>query len=237
MAELIKIILDSSSGFSMPDEKKVSTFLNHYSYQLARKNIDAFAAVDHIYCDGILLCLFFRLLGFPVERKSFDMTSVAPEVFADAEARGLSLALIGGKPGVVEAARDQFLKSFPNLHVVFLHSGFFDGKAERDAVIDQVCKLSPSIVICGMGTPLQETFLSDLCAGGWNGAGYTCGGFFHQTAQGGVDYYPAWMDRLNLRWLYRIYDEPKLISRYTVDVFGFLRCFFTDYRALKKKSR
>lgn len=48
MAELIKIILDSSSGFSMPGEKKVSTFLNHYSYQIARRNIDAFAAVDHI---------------------------------------------------------------------------------------------------------------------------------------------------------------------------------------------
>lgn len=236
MAELIKIVLDSASGFSMPGEKKVSTFLNHYSYQVARRNIGAFAAVDHIYCDGILLCLFFRLLGYPVERKSFDMTSVAPEVFAYAENRGLSVALVGGEPGVVEVARDRFLERFPNLHLVYSHSGFFNGKVERDAVIDQLCNLSPQIVICGMGTPHQEQFLSDLRAAGWDGAGYTCGGFFHQTAHGGMDYYPAWMDRLNLRWLYRIYDEPKLISRYTVDVFGFLRCFLTDYRAFRGKS-
>lgn len=236
MAKLIKIVLDSTSGFAMPGERKISTFLNHYSYQVARRNMDAFAAVDHIYCDGILLCLFFRLLGYPVERLSFDMTSVAPEVFADAETRGLSVALVGGEPGVADTARDRFLERFPNLHVVFSHSGFFNGKVDRDAVIDQLCEISPSIVVCGMGTPHQERFLSDLRAGGWTGAGYTCGGFFHQTADGGMDYYPAWMDKLNLRWLYRIYDEPKLITRYTVDVFGFLRCFLRDYRAFRRKS-
>ena len=67
-----------------------------------------------------------------------------------------------------------------------------------------------------MGTPKQEEFLLDLSQAGWKGTGYTCGGFLHQTAQN-IKYYPKWIDLFNLRAIYRIYDEPRLIKRYMLE--------------------
>ena len=93
--------------------------------------------------------------------------------------------------------------------------------------IEIILALKPSIVVVGMGTPRQEQFLVDLKEAGYNGTGYTCGGFFHQTA-GKMDYYPNWADKFHLRWLYRIIDEPKLFKRYTVDYSWFLVVFLYD---------
>ena len=63
---------------------------------------------------------------------------------------------------------------------------------------------------------MQEQFLIDLQKSGWQGVGYTCGGFLHQTAKG-IQYYPKWVNRLGLRAFYRMYDEPQLIKRYFIE--------------------
>ncbi|MEC7527357.1 MAG: glycosyltransferase, partial [Bacteroidota bacterium] len=53
-------------------------------------------------------------------------------------------------------------------------------------------------------------------------------GFLHQSFQN-TDYYPNWVNKLNVRWLYRIYNEPKLIKRYTIDYSWFLVVFMYDW--------
>jgi N-acetylglucosaminyldiphosphoundecaprenol N-acetyl-beta-D-mannosaminyltransferase len=79
-----------------------------------------------------------------------------------------------------------------------------------------------------MGSPNQENFLIELANEGWNGSGYTCGGFFHQTSKKGIQYYPTWCDKYNLRWMYRMYDEPKLIKRYVWHYPIFIFIFIFD---------
>ena len=93
--------------------------------------------------------------------------------------------------------------------------------------------LNPDIVICGMGTPLQEHFLADLQKLGWGGIGYTCGGFLHQTARD-IQYYPEWIDKYNIRWIYRIYDEPKLFKRYFWEYPKFFVYFIYDFYQYRK---
>ena len=77
-----------------------------------------------------------------------------------------------------------------------------------------------------MGVPLQERFLLQLTDAGWNGVGITCGGFLDQLSQG-VQYYPGWINSLNLRWAYRLMREPgRLWRRYLLDYpkFGIAVC-------------
>ena len=71
----------------------------------------------------------------------------------------------------------------------------------------------PNIVIAGMGSPLQEHFLISLRKKGWGGLGFTCGAFIKQTAKN-INYYPKVFDKFHFRWLYRLFDEPKLFGRY-----------------------
>ena len=62
------------------DALKITTFLNPFSYVLARKNNSQLKAFN-IKIDGGILVLILNLFGFNCKRKSFDMTSLAPEVF------------------------------------------------------------------------------------------------------------------------------------------------------------
>jgi len=211
---------------------KLLTFLNPYSYLLARKEKELFEKFN-IFIDGMLLVKVLNLFGFKnIERQSFDMTSLAPIVFKKAIKENQTLYFIGTKPVIIDKAIKNILKDFPELNVVGFRDGYIQDN-ERKSLYQNIKTLNPDIVICGMGTPLQEQFLVDLQKTGWDGIGYTCGGFLHQTARN-IQYYPKWIDKYNIRWIYRIYDEPKLFKRYFWEYPKFFGYFVYDFYKLKK---
>lgn len=203
------------------------SFLNPYSYILVRKNQTLLEGLDVYLIDGAFLCMALRLfMGKVVERVSFDMTSLAPIIFKDASENENTIYFVGSKQEEIDDAIKQIKDNYPQLKIPRYRNGYFNGD-EREQELARLVEEAPDIVVVGMGTPLQEQFLIDLRSRGWKGTGFTCGGFLHQTAKG-IQYYPKWMDKLNLRWLYRIYDEPKLFKRYTVDYSKFVFLFLYD---------
>ena len=196
------------------NNNKLITFLNPYSYLLFRKNLPLFSKLDIIYIDGILLIFLLRLFSIRSYRFSFDMTSLAPLVFEDAINHNKKIYFVGSKQEEILEFIDKIKKEYPQLNVIGFRNGYFNEQTKKES-IEEIFLLQPDIVISGMGTPFQEQFILDLKEAGWNGTGYTCGGFFHQTAKN-ITYYPKIFDTLHLRWLYRIYDEPKLLRRYIV---------------------
>jgi len=208
---LFRKIINSSS---LPSEGLV-TFLNPYSYLVVRKDrvIDGF---DVVFVDGISMVLLLALFGIKVKRKSFDMTSVAFEFFGNCASSPKRVALIGSTDSDILAFKNSISGNFPGVDFVYARNGFFVTEDDYLKCIFDTVSLNPDVVICGMGAQKQESFLMDLKNHGWNGLGITCGGFIHQTAAKGVSYYPHVLDKLNLRWLYRIFDEPKLIKRYFI---------------------
>lgn len=194
----------------------LNTFINPFSYLILRKKDVTVRGMDAVLIDGQLLIVFFKLLGVSgLKRKSFDMTSLATEVFDWATENSKTIYLVGTAEELITQAADNICTRFPGLKVVGYHHGFLDAVEERYKVFAQINNLKADIVVAGMGTPRQEDFLSELKETGWEGTGFTCGGFFHQTAKG-IQYYPPLADRFHLRWAYRIYDEPKLFVRYFV---------------------
>jgi exopolysaccharide biosynthesis WecB/TagA/CpsF family protein len=237
---MIKLLKGKEDSFLSCKKKSLTTFLNPYSYLVMRKHVQVLECFDRICFDGFLLAWLMRLTGSRVERVSFDMTSLAPEVFRSACNSGESVFFIGSEPGVARDAMDKIVNKYPEMLVCGVRHGFFSNVNERHDFVKELAELDPDVVVVGMGAPLQERFLVDLKAAGWKGVGYTCGGFLHQTARKGVGYYPKWMDRLHLRWLYRMIDEPKLIRRYFVDYPKFLFVFFYDlvsYHLSERRKR
>lgn len=223
---LLEIMLNTDT------KKKLTTFLNPYSYLLARKETNIFSRCN-IEIDGIALVVLMNIFKLGrYKRKSFDMTSLAPEVFSNAIENAQSVYLIGTSEELIFQAVRNIQTAFPGLNIIGYRNGYFKNEEERKSVLNEVKSSKPDIVICGMGTPLQENFLIALEDLGWNGNGYTCGGFLHQMASK-VRYYPKWIDEFNLRWLYRMYDEPKLIYRYTIEYPKFLMIFIYDYIVYK----
>ncbi len=205
---MIRIIKSKSK------DKRITTFLNPFSYLLARKDKKQLAHFN-IEIDGILLVKLLNLFGSRYTRKSFDMTSLAPVVFGEAIAKNKTIYFIGTKPKVIDVAIQNIQKQFPDLSICGFRDGYLRTSDERTVVFNEIIELKADYVICGMGTPLQEQFLIDLSATAWEGEGFTCGGFLHQTAAG-IKYYPNWINKLGLRAFYRMYDEPQLIKRYFI---------------------
>jgi len=207
----------------------IYTFLNPYSYLHARKNIELYRQFDGVYADGQWLVYFLRLFNIKkTSRYSFDYSSIADEVFRKVCSLGMKVAVIGSTQAVNDSFCDFLSNRYPGIKVEFSRNGYFSD-SELEDVLEGVKSKSIDFVLVGMGAPNQEAFLTQLKRSGWNGLGFTCGGFMHQTASKGSEYYPRWVDKYNLRFLYRIYDEPKLLKRYLIEYPKFAVLFFLDW--------
>lgn len=189
------------------------TFLNFYSYYIYRKSPEEYCFFSNIYCDGILLQKFLKLANVNTVRQSFDMTSVAPIIFNHVKKNEKKLLVVGSEEKNVQIFVEK-IKSAYCIERMEYRNGYFKNDKERDFFLQKILKINPDFIIVGMGTPAQDRFLFELHELGWEGGAYTCGGFIHQVASGKLNYYPEIFNKLNLRWLYRMYDEPKLIKRY-----------------------
>ena len=194
---------------------KIYTFLNPVSYLTASENKTLFSRFDGIFADGAILVAAIRILyGKTVIRRSFDMTSIAPDLLYFAEQNKKTLYIVASKQDQVEQALKIFKEKYSCLKFIGYRDGYFSSEEEMNEEVKRIVELDPYFLIVGMGTLMQERFLLKVHDAGYQGIGFTCGGFIHQTAKNEIDYYPAWMDRLNLRFIYRIYKEKHTRKRY-----------------------
>ena len=212
-----KIVATNSSTLNEIAEAKsrIYTFLNPVSYLDALDNKGLFGRFDGIFADGSLLVAAIKMLyGKSVTRRSFDMTSLAPELFEYAERERKSLYFVASKQEEVERAMEIFKERYPKLVVAGYRNGYFSSEEEQNKEAAYITQQNPDFLIVGMGALLQEKFLFKVKDAGYKGIGFTCGGFVHQTAKNEIDYYPDWVDRMNLRFIYRMYKEKHTRKRY-----------------------
>ena len=194
---------------------RVYTFLNPVSYLDALEHKGLFGRFDGIFADGALLVAAIRMCyGEAVGRRSFDMTSLAPELMEYACKEGKSIYIVASAQEQVERAVEIFRERYKGISIIGYRNGYFADEDEKGAEAQHIVELNPDFLIVGMGAIKQEKFLLKVKDAGYQGIGFTCGGFIHQTARNMIDYYPAWMDRMNLRFVYRMWKEPHTRKRY-----------------------
>lgn len=196
---------------------KVYTFLNPVSYLTALDNKELFGQMDGIFADGGLLVKAIKMLyAKVVTRRSFDMTSMAPELFAYALEHDKTIYIVASKQEQVEKAVEIFQERYPEVNFAGYRNGYFSSEEEMDKEAKHITELKPDFLIVGMGSLMQEKFLLKVKNAGYQGVGFTCGGFIHQTSRNEIDYYPAWVDKTNLRFVYRMWKEPHTRKRYVM---------------------
>lgn len=201
---------------------RIYTFLNPVSYLSALDNKAMFTRFDGIFADGsILVAAIKTIYGKHVTRRSFDMTSIAPELLSFAETNKKTVYVVASQQEQVEKAVGIFKERYADLCVCGYRNGYFTSEMEMDREAERIVALNPDFLIVGMGIVMQEKFLLKVHDKGYKGIGFTCGGFIHQTAKNEIDYYPAWVDRMNLRFAYRMYKEKHTRKRYLQAAFQF----------------
>ena len=201
------------------DEGVDYSFVNPFSLGVVAQELsDQECAHFRFFADGIAIVCYMRFLRQRrIQRISFDDTSLAPIVFSHAQHVGLSVALVGGGERLLEQAEPLLTSRYPGLSIIATSPGYFSSPQHYQASLERLALAD--IVVVGMGAGKQEKLLLDLRKNGWQGTGFTCGGYFDQWVQArGQHYYPAWIDRFNMRWLYRLFKEPRrLAKRYLKD--------------------
>lgn len=194
---------------------RIYSFLNPVSYLEAIKHQELFGQMDGLFADGVLLVWAIRVVyGIKVHRRSFDMTSLAPVLLKDAVAHDRSVYIVASKQDELARATVTLRERFQGINIIGYRNGFFDSEQETEAEARHIVEIQPDLLIVGLGTVMQECFLLKVKEAGFKGVGFTCGGFIHQASQKMLDYYPKWIDRMNLRFLYRIWNEPHTRKRY-----------------------
>lgn len=178
-------------------------FVNPFSYPFAAQEMSVRDGFDMWLVDGGLLCRLSNLFRpARLDRVSFDFSSVADDVFSLCNSMQLRVGLLGGTAKEIEAAGRYLEARYPLARFVFVENGFFSDDAV-DAQIDEMAAQNVQIAVIGLGTPKQERFVLRLKEKVHAPALlFTCGGFLSQTGLSG-DYYPGWVKRTGLRWLYR----------------------------------
>jgi N-acetylglucosaminyldiphosphoundecaprenol N-acetyl-beta-D-mannosaminyltransferase len=200
------------------EEARVVTFLNPYSFLKIYESGISLDKFDKICIDGVALKIFLeRVYGdTKLERLSFDFTSVANLVFANARTKKEQGFVLGSDQNSNNAFLTKISRMFPGIQLDG-RSGFFDSDEELSALLESLATSHHDYIIVGMGAVKQEQAAIALVDFGFKGRIYTCGGFIHQTAMGGGQYYPAWVDKCNLRFAYRMFKEPSTIQRYLIE--------------------
>ena len=192
-------------------DSKLVTFLNPYYLECLADRAQLYEKFDYIGSDAMLPVILNQLFKRKkTVRISFDMTSLAKVLFSWLETTGKGVYFVGSKQEYLERFVQVIQEHFPHLQIKGWHHGYIKGNFEEVR-----CLISDSkadVVVIGMGAPLQDEFAVYLRERGFLGSVYTCGGFIHQTVNK-INYYPYWIDRFNLRFLYRVVKEPYVLKR------------------------
>lgn len=237
---LIAKIVESENMLDTLFEKQgaIYTFLNPVSYLDAQKNVDLFTSFDGVFSDGVLLANTIKnLYGVDVSRNSFDMTSIAPRLFEYAIKNNKSVYIVASKDNEVQKAISILNDNYPELRIVGYRNGYFKDGDDIDTAIKQINELAPDFLIVGMGIIKQESFLARAKNLGFQGIGFSCGGFIHQTSKNLINYYPNWVDKHDFRFLYRMLKEPHTRRRYFRASFVFPIVSFKNKFFSKKNKK
>ena len=201
--------------------KGLNFYLNPQVAFMMSKNSNLksiYKIAENVYLDGILLVWIFKLISKKsYKRLSPDFSSYMHDLLSHVKKSKLRLAVIGGGPHEINNFCDK-VERINSINIQLSKDGYFDSDED---VIKNVIEKNIDVLLLGLGTPKQEVLASELVFQYSNIEVYTCGAFISQEAQktDNENYYPNWIDKLNLRFLYRIYKNPKLIKRYTYNYF------------------
>jgi exopolysaccharide biosynthesis WecB/TagA/CpsF family protein len=188
-------------------------FANAHMLNLAvadRSYRDLLERFDFVLNDGAGLALAGRIKGRPFAA-NLNGSDFTPLLLERCASRGWSVFLLGGRPGVAEAAAGRLRSRLPELVVAGVRDGYFAPEQE-DEVAAQIASVGANVVLVALGNPRQEIWLDRHlgATGARLGAGV---GAFLDFASGRVARAPAWMNALDIEWLWRLAQEPRRLWR------------------------
>ncbi|MCI9577855.1 MAG: WecB/TagA/CpsF family glycosyltransferase [Oscillibacter sp.] len=179
--------------------------------EVCRENLAARQAVngaDLVLPDGVGVVKGAGMLGTPLKEKVPGI-EFAAGLMERMAAEGLSLYLLGAKPGVAEAAGERLAARYPGLKIAGTRDGYFQ---EDGPVLEDIRQSGADCVFVCLGAPKQELWMAKH--GKAAGARLLCGlGGSLDVFAGVVERAPKFWSDHGLEWFYRLCSDPRRAGR------------------------
>lgn len=160
--------------------------------------------------DGAGVVLGSKILKTPLKEKVSGIDLIK-NLFKYSAGKNIGYYILGGKPGVAEMAAVNILSGYGKVNIKGYTHGYFTPD-EENALIENINRLKPDILLVGFGVPIQEFWIHQnmyrlnckVCIG--------IGGAIDVLA-GTVALAPEIMRKAGLEWLFRLIREPKRYKR------------------------
>lgn len=168
-----------------------------------------------LVADGMPLVWASRRMSTPLPERvaGSDFLFAVCELAAD---RGYRIFMLGGAPGVGEAARANLEARYPGLQVVGVESPPYRTLSddEHRALFDRIREARPDLLLVAFGQPKGERWIFD----NYRALGVPVSvqvGASLDFAAGRVRRAPRWVQKIGMEWAYRLALEPRrLAGRY-----------------------
>lgn len=117
--------------------------------------------------------------------------------------------LYGSKNKISEKAKEELEILYPNINIV----GNCNGYEDNATVIEKINKSNANILFVGLGSPKQEEFIINNKDNLKNIKIFMPVGGSFDVISKTLKRAPNWIIKINLEWLYRLFQEPKRFFR------------------------
>jgi N-acetylglucosaminyldiphosphoundecaprenol N-acetyl-beta-D-mannosaminyltransferase len=167
---------------------------------------------DIVYVDGAGIVLGAWLLGCRISRRT-TMDDWGWSAARHLARRRHSLYLLGNPPGVAAQAAVKLREQAPGLRVLGNHHGFFQKSGpENEAVVDEINRLEPDILMVGLGMPMEQQWIMENHSRIRARVFWEVGSAFQLWADV-IPHCPRWVGNLGLNWLFRLILEPRRLAK------------------------
>lgn len=185
-------------------------FINAHCVNVAATDPEYRATLRKAYAllpDGAGMELSARFAGHP-KLINLNGTDMFPILLEEASRTGLRVGLVGAKPGIAEACRQNLQTRFPALRFGIIA----DGYQPAEQLATQIRANPPDILFVAMGVPMQEMFI-DRNLDTLGVPLLLAVGALFDFYSGNVSRAPRIVRALRMEWVYRMMLEPKRLWR------------------------
>ena len=162
-----------------------------------------------VVADGIGIVKGASMIGIEIPER-IPGVEIAQKLMLLGDKLHKSIFFFGAKPEVIEKLCELTKSKYPNLTIAGAVNGYVE---DKDAVFEEIKKLSPDIVLVALGIPAQEKLIYKHYNDFEKGIFVGVGGSF-DVISGSKARAPQFFINHNIEWLYRILREPKRIKRF-----------------------
>ncbi|HRS54481.1 MAG TPA: WecB/TagA/CpsF family glycosyltransferase [Bacteroidales bacterium] len=207
-------------------DKIVYAYENNYMF-------DIINSCDIVNPDGMAVFWASKFLGKPLKERIAGVDLFVELIKVSAE-KGYRIYFLGAKQEVLEKMIKNIKEKFNNEIIAGYRNGYFE-ENEEERIVEMINDSGAEILFIGITSPKKELFIErnrdKLNVNFIMGVG----GSFDVLA-GHIKRAPIWVQKIGMKWLYRVYQEPRrLWKRYAVSNIKFIKIFLLELLKNKKK--